>query len=159
MSLSPPTKRQAQLFWTAMIVLVFGIIGVFLFLLVWGWSCVLAVLSPVLWPLAVAGVLAYLLDPVVDCFERRGFSRSRAIVSVFAIALVIVLVVLANIGPPIVRQTREFAANVPKIIGKASTAVEKWMDNPPSWAEKFLKSSSAPVETPSDLTTTNETPS
>ncbi|HWD93978.1 MAG TPA: AI-2E family transporter [Verrucomicrobiae bacterium] len=160
MNFLPPTARQARLFWTALTVLAFGIIGGFLFLLVWGLSCVLNVLSPVLWPLAVAGVLAYLLDPVVDYFERKGLSRSRAIVSVFALALVIVLGVLANIGPPIVRQTREFAANVPKIAAKASTATEKWLDNPPSWAEKFLKSSSVPAETPSsDLTTTNETSS
>ena len=43
-----------------------------------------------LWPLAIAGVIAYLLDPVVDWFERKGVSRAKAIVSVFVIALLIV---------------------------------------------------------------------
>ncbi|HEX4265264.1 MAG TPA: AI-2E family transporter [Verrucomicrobiae bacterium] len=157
MSFPTPTARQAHLFWAALSALAVGVIGGLLFLLIWGLGHALDVLSPVLWPLAVAGVIAYLLDPVVDYFERKGLSRSRAIVSVFALALVIVLGVLANIAPPIVHQTREFAANAPKIIKKTEDAVEKWAENPPTWAQKWLKSESTPTETPaSEGSVTNE---
>jgi predicted PurR-regulated permease PerM len=137
--------------------LAIGVICGLLFLLVWGLGCVLTVLSPVLWPLAVAGVVAYLLDPVVDYFHRKGLSRPRAIVSVFALALVIVLGVLANIIPPIVHQTHELATNAPKIIKKADAAFEKWANNPPPWAQRWLKVGPVQPETPApDVTDTNQ---
>lgn len=156
MTFPPPSKRQAQLFWTALSALAFGIIGGFLFLLVWGLSFVLDVLSPVLWPLAVAGILAYLLDPVVDYFERKGLSRSRAIVSVFAIALVIVIGVLANIVPPIVSQTHEFAARLPTIKTNVQQRVENWVNNPPDWF-KLIKPDAKSGESP-PVTSTNIAP-
>src|ERR1700761_430055 len=109
MSFHPPTKRQANLFWAALSALAIAAICGLLFLLVWGLGRVLDVLSPVLWPLAVAGVIAYLLDPVVDFFERRRFSRPKAIVTVFSVALILVAVAIAIIVPPIVKQTREFS--------------------------------------------------
>jgi predicted PurR-regulated permease PerM len=148
MSLSPPTRRQAHLFWAALSALAVGVMGGLLFLLIWGLGHALDVLSPVLWPLAVAGVIAYLLDPVVDYFERKGLSRSRAIVSVFGIALVIVVLVLANIVPPIVSQTREFAARVPTIQTNVQQSVEKWVNNPPAWF-KLINPGAKSMEPPS----------
>src|SRR6185312_17354779 len=89
MSFPHPTRRQGHLFWTALSGLAIAILVGLIVLLVWGLGRVLDILSPVLWPLAVAGVVAYLLDPVIDYFERKGFARPRAIVCVFAIAIVI----------------------------------------------------------------------
>ena len=62
---------------------------------VWGLGKVLGLLAPVLWPLAVAGVLAYLLDPVVDWIERRGVPRTRAIFLVFFFAAGLLLAAAA----------------------------------------------------------------
>lgn len=118
-------------------------------LLLWGLGRVIDALSPVIWPLAVAGVIAYLLDPVVDFFEGKGFSRAWAIVSVFAIALLIVAGVLANIIPPIVAQTREFVSRVPQIYEKVEQRVEKWVDSPPGWFQKILKEQPNSPESPS----------
>src|SRR5437868_8497245 len=115
MTIPPPSHRQAHLFWTALSGLALAILAGLIVLLVWGLGRVLDILSPMLWPLAVAGVVAYLLDPVVDFFERKGLSRPRAIVSVFIIALLLVACVIANIVPPIVAQTRDFADRIPTI--------------------------------------------
>src|SRR5438046_276903 len=79
MSFPPPNRRQAHLFWTALSGLSIALLAGLIVLLVWGLGRVLDILSPVLWPLAVAGVVAYLLDPVVDFFERKGLPRTRAI--------------------------------------------------------------------------------
>lgn len=152
MNVPPPTARQARLFWTAMSALALGVICGLLFLLVWGLGRVLTVLSPVLWPLAVAGVVAYLLDPVVDYFHRKGLSRPRAIVSVFAIAIVIVAAVFANIVPPIVSQTREFAARVPTIQTNVQQKVETWLNNPPDWF-KLITPGAKPGAPPAASTT------
>ena len=71
MDLPPPTAKQARLIWTALTGLALATIVALVVGLVWGLGRVLQVLSPVVWPIAVAAVLAYLLDPVVDFFERR----------------------------------------------------------------------------------------
>jgi len=162
MNFPPPTRYQAHLFWIALSGLAIAILVGLIVLLVWGLGRVLDVLSPVLWPLAVAGVIAYLLDPVVDFFVGKGFSRPKAIVTVFAIAIVLVVGVLANIVPPVVHQTQEFAKKIPAIKTKVHQKIENWMNNPPDWFEKLLRSNTAKTPTPTattddttDVTTTN----
>jgi hypothetical protein len=79
MAFPPPTERQARLIWTALT----GLAIATLVTLVWRWCRDLAaccMLSPVLWPVAVAGVLACLLDPVVD-FSPQESARTRALYS------------------------------------------------------------------------------
>jgi predicted PurR-regulated permease PerM len=155
MSFPPPNRRQAHLFWTALSGLAIAILAGLIVLLVWGLGRVLDILSPVLWPLAVAGVVAYLLDPVVDFFERKGFSRPRAIVSVFIIAFLLVVCVIANIVPPIVSQTRDFADRIPTIQTNVQQSVETWLDHPPAWFEKAFGPVSKPPQPPPPTTTTN----
>ncbi len=158
MSFQPPTKRQTELFWAALSALAIGAICGLLFLLVWGLGRVLDVLSPVLWPLAVAGVIAYLLDPVVDFFERRKLSRSLAIMTVFALAVILVAAMTASVVPPIVKETREFRKKIPQIKENVQQRVEKWVNNPPDWFEKIFKSESKSTETPPPPATTDNTP-
>ena len=70
MSFPPPTAKQARILWfclTAMaIAVLLGLLGMFL----WGLSWVADRLSALLLPMALALVLAYILDPVVEFFVR-----------------------------------------------------------------------------------------
>jgi predicted PurR-regulated permease PerM len=100
---------------------------------------VLNVLSPVIWPVAVAGVLAYLLDPVVDFFERRRVPRPRAIVLVFFIALFIVAAVFSSVVPQVVVQTSQLSRQVPEFANKAVKRVEDWVNNPPALLSRFIR--------------------
>src|SRR6185295_3803503 len=108
--MTPPTERQTRVIWLAVtgfaIAMIVGLVAG----LVWGLGQVLQILAPVLWPLAGAGVVAYLLDPVVDWFERKGLSRPRAIILVFIIALLIVAGVFGSVMPQIIGETRQFIA-------------------------------------------------
>jgi len=61
-NLPPPTKRQARVIWLALTGLAVAVLVGLVVALVWGLGQVLRMLSPVLWPIAVAGVIAYLLD-------------------------------------------------------------------------------------------------
>lgn len=158
MSFPPPNRRQAHLFWAACTGLSIAILVGLIVLLVWGLGRVLDILSPVLWPLAAAGVIAYLLDPVVDWFERRRISRSRSIVIVFAIAVIIVATVLANIVPPIVDQTRQFKKRVPEIRAKIQTWIEKWTEHPPAWSVRLLHPDAQPAQTTPPPPGTNNVP-
>ena len=83
MSFPPPTEPQARLLWSALAALAIGLLLAMVGLRVWGGFWVITRLSSVLLPLAIAGILAYLLDPVVDFLENRRIPRTRAILMVF----------------------------------------------------------------------------
>ena len=78
--------------------------------LIWGLAFVLRLLAPVLWPLAIAGVIAYLLDPVVDLLQRKGVPRARAILAVFALGLLVVAALFGSVVPQLVSETRQLAS-------------------------------------------------
>jgi len=57
--------------------------------LIWLTGKILGFLQPVLIPLIVAGIIAYLLEPVVRLLEKRGVKRLWAVVSVFLTILLV----------------------------------------------------------------------
>ncbi len=140
MNFAPPTPEQARVIWLAATALAGAVIVAILAGVIWGFGQVLHLLSPVLWPLAVAGVFAYLLDPVVDVIERRGAPRPRAIIGVFALAAVIVLALFGSVVPQVLRETRQLAEKVPVYATRLQDKVQEWINKPPKILEKFLKS-------------------
>src|SRR6266700_2050565 len=108
-----PTPRQARIMMLALTGFAFAVLAGLLAALVWAVGRVLQILSPVLWPLAAAGVIAYLLDPVVDFIERKGASRARAILAVFALAALITLALVSSVVPQVVRETKQLADKFP----------------------------------------------
>ena len=50
---------------------------------VWVGANLIAFLQPILIPVAIAAIIAYLLDPVVTYLTRRGFGRTRAVLLLF----------------------------------------------------------------------------
>ena len=80
-----PTAFQRNALWTAITALSLTVIGALAVGLVYLATSVLAFLQPILVPFAVAGVLAYLLEPGVKWLEKRGLNRSRAVLLVFAL--------------------------------------------------------------------------
>lgn len=143
-----PTPWQARIIWFAFTGLAIATLVILAAGLIWGLGRILDVLSPVLWPLAVGGILAYLLDPVVDFFQRRGASRPRAIVAVFALALVILASLLASIVPQLVTETRQLADRVPEYANWVQDHAEKWINHPPEWVQKVLKRENNPQPPP-----------
>jgi predicted PurR-regulated permease PerM len=138
MSAPIPSEGQRRLAWLALSALSFAaVIGVIVGA-VWGLGQALALLSPVLWPLAVAGVLAYLLDPVVDWLERRRIPRMRAIVLVFVAAAGLLLAVLGSVVPRVVVETSQLAGKAHEMSGQFQERVEKFVANPPPLVKKLL---------------------
>src|SRR5439155_22720450 len=135
----PPTSGLARLIWLALGALAVAILVTFCAGIVWGLGKVLRLLSPVLWPLAVAGVIAYLLDPVVDFIERRGAARSRAILCVFALAAMIVAALVGSVVPQVVRETGQLLGKIPTYSLNLQGRVQKWINNPPALLRKILQ--------------------
>lgn len=126
--------------------------------LVWGVGQVLTLLAPVLWPLAVAGILAYLLDPVVDFLVAKRIARARAIVVVFVGAMLLVAALSASVVPQLYRETKQFVERVPTYASRVQHKLDDWMSNPPAFLQQFLtKHPVTPPGTNSSLAGTNET--
>jgi len=136
MSFPPPTSKQARIIWLAVTGLALAAIVALIVALIWGLGWVLHVLAPVIWPLAVAAVLACLLDPVVDLLTRRGVPRTRAIVTVFVLALMIVAGLTASVVPPLVVQSRELAAKSSEFATQLPDRAAELAENPPRWMPK-----------------------
>lgn len=126
--------------------------------LVWGVGQVLTLLAPVLWPLAVAGILAYLLDPVVDFLVAKRIARARAIVVVFVGAMLLVAALSASVVPQLYRETKQFVERVPTYASRVQHKLDDWMSNPPAFLQQFLTKQpvTPPGITPSQAST-NET--
>jgi predicted PurR-regulated permease PerM len=139
MSFPPPSEKQARVIWLAVTGLAIAALVGLVVALVWGLGRVLNVLGPVLWPIAVAGVLAYLLDPVVDFFERRRVPRTRAIVLVFLIALFLLVAVLGSVVPRLVVETRQLVSSVPTFAAKLETRAATWVSATPAPLQGLLE--------------------
>ena len=139
MAFPPPTERQARLIWSALSGLAVATLAALVAGLVWALGRVLDVLAPVLWPLALAGVIAYLLDPVVDFLERRRVPRGRAILCVFALALVLVAGVVGSVLPRIITETRELVQRVPVYAARVEQTLDRWIREPPALLQRLLR--------------------
>lgn len=127
-----------RFFWFALTGVAIATVIALIVAAVWGLGRVLNLLSPVLWPLAIAAVVACLLSPVVDFFERRKIPRGRAIVMVFALALAVIAGVLMSIIPQVVVETEDLASKVPEYSQKLQGRVHDFMAHPPEFMRHFL---------------------
>ena len=142
----PPTAKQTRLMWLAV-----TSISLLLFLasvgtLIWGVGWILQRLTPVLLPLAIAGIMAYLLDPIVDFFERKGVPRARAIFLVFFLGLGIIAGAMGTVVPRLVVETRSLVEQIPGYSERISATFQEWLENSPlasrfkaAWATQDLK--------------------
>ena len=118
-----PTPWQQKMMWGALTALALFAIGAMAVYLIRGVGMVLSFLQPLLIPLAVAGVLAYLLEPVVRKLCQWGLSRTWAVLLVFGVFTISVGLILVWIIPVIYQQGAEFGRDVPKYIDKTQAFV------------------------------------
>ena len=124
MAYPPPTEKQAKILWTSVTALAVGVLLALIALLTLGVGWVGNALSSVLIPLAIAGIIAYLLDPIVDWFQKkRGFKRQNAIILVFCIAVLLVGGVVRSVVPSLISQVSELTTEFPKQTKKFQLSV------------------------------------
>jgi predicted PurR-regulated permease PerM len=103
-----PTRFQLRTLWNAATGVSILVLGALVVGLIWLVGKIFGFLQPVLVPLAVAAITAYLLDPVVRLFQKRGFSRRWSVVSVFATFTLLVAGLIAIMIPLVGGQIHEF---------------------------------------------------
>ncbi len=108
-----PTPWQRKTLWTAATAFAIAAIGAIAIAFLWLVSRVLGFLQPILIPFAVAGVLAYLLDPVVERLQRWGTTRRRAVMAVFAVMTLVLFGITLWIVPAITSQAGKLIKRIP----------------------------------------------
>jgi predicted PurR-regulated permease PerM len=125
--------------WAALTALsLFAIGGLVVYALVLA-GRILAYLQPLLVPVAVAAIMAYLLDPVVEWLAKHGVARTRAVLFVFAFALLGLGGILVWVFPQLYHQSVQLSTSLPKFFETARLKVmallqtykkSRYADNP-----------------------------
>ena len=99
MSFPTPTEKQAGLIWNSLTLLAvaagIAVIGGAVYAI----AALLSYLSPILLPIAMAGIIACLLDPAVMFFEKMKIPRVRSILLVYVIAGGLLMAMLSTVLP------------------------------------------------------------
>ncbi|MEI6562164.1 MAG: AI-2E family transporter [Verrucomicrobiota bacterium] len=126
-----PTPWQQKILWGALTALALAVIGALAVFLLLGAGKVLGFLQPLLIPVAVAGILAFLLQPVVGWFMKRGLPPGTAVLAVFASVFLPVALIALWVVPEIYHQSSEFADKLPGYISagqkEATVQVERFI--------------------------------
>lgn len=124
-----PTPFQKKILWLAVTALAFVAIG-------WVIATVggiviqgISFLQPVLIPVAVAGILAFLLEPVVRWLMGFRLSRLWSIVVVYLLVAGLFAGILIWIVPAAYRQGNSFVVNFPMYAGKAQQLAVRTMES------------------------------
>ncbi|MBT2116050.1 AI-2E family transporter [Dyella sp. LX-66] len=84
-------------------------------------------LAPVLMPFAVAGMFAYLGDPLADRLERLGMGRTVAVSVVFFVLLLVTVGALLLLIPLISRQVENLVQSLPHYVDCVRNTALPWL--------------------------------
>ena len=87
--------------------------GILRLLILLGAGWMLYLLAPILTPFVSAALLAYLGDPLVDRLQKLKLGRTPAVVVVFILIFVLLISLLALVGPLIKTQVAVLAKQLP----------------------------------------------
>ena len=118
-----PTAWQRKTMWTALTALFIVFLVITVASVIWVSANVVGFLQPILIPVAIAAILAYLLDPVVTRMCRGGLSRTKAVILLFLLAFVTFLGFGSWLVPMISMQSAGFARELPTYTQKARDQV------------------------------------
>jgi len=131
MILPPPSEKQVRLLWTAATTLAVAVLLAATGFILWALGWLLNQLAAVLVPVALAGIIAYILDPVVDWLVQRKMSRQRAIWWVFILLTAALVLVVGLVVPRLVVETTQLATRVPDYVAQVRTSVSEWLAQSP----------------------------
>ena len=162
---TPPKKEypgpfQRKVLWGAVTGLSLVLIGAVAVFLIWVMMRVLGFLQPVLVPIAVAGIMAYLLEPLIRRLTSRGWRRSRAMLAIYCGFHLAIIILATMVVVPAVRQTdqwfekrdtSEVVESVRALANKAFGSIDRL------WEKVSLNQAAAPAEADTGSPASTET--
>lgn len=89
----------------------------------------LYILSPILLPFVAGAAVAYALDPAADWFERRGFSRLWATLTILVIFVLVVAILLVALVPVLVSQLAGLVQHTPEYLERLQALLMPLLDS------------------------------
>ncbi len=89
--------------------------------------CLLYLLSPILAPFLLAGILAYICDPLVERLERHGLPRVAGVAIVMAMLLGILVLLILILVPLIRDESALLAGRLPDAIALFNERAAPWL--------------------------------
>src|SRR6266571_4262510 len=114
-----PTPWQKRTMWAALTALFVVLLIVIAGAVVYVGANLISFLQPILIPVAIAVILAYLLDPLVTELCRRKMGRGWAVIVIFASVVIAMVGLVAWVAPTISMQSANFARELPSYTQKA----------------------------------------
>src|ERR1041384_1775284 len=114
-----PTPWQRKMMWAALTACFLVFLVVIVAAVIWAGAGIISFLQPILIPVAIAAILAYLLDPLVTKMSRGALTRTKAIALLFAIAFFALGGLAAWVVPTISVQSANFARQIPSYTERA----------------------------------------
>lgn len=140
--MKPPGDTQLRILWFALTTFAIALTVAIIVGAVWGVGLFLNLLSPVLWPLAIAAIVAYLFDPAVNWLDRRGITRTWGITIVFVVVFCVFSGVLASVIPQMVKETHKLVRNIGPYTNWVEQRFTDWVDR----TSKAASAASSPKE-------------
>src|SRR5678815_3240186 len=114
-----PTPWQRKMMWAALTACFVVVLVAIVAAAIWTGASIISFLQPILIPVAIAAILAYLLDPLVTKMSRGTLTRTKAIALVFAIGFFALGGLAAWLVPTISVQSENFARQIPSYTERA----------------------------------------
>lgn len=127
---SIPTPFQKKTCWRALTALSIVALFAVAILGILATNYTLAFLEPVLLPVIIAAVLAYLLGPVVSWIERRKISRALSVIIVMTGMILAISGFFWIIVPPLIQQTNGLVEDRERIWDKTASLIDTTLSNP-----------------------------
>lgn len=150
----PPSPKQTRILWFCITAVAVAILLCLVGLLLWGLGWVVEHLASVLLPLAIAGVIAYLLDPLVNFFSRK-LSRTSSILLVFCVGVLLVVGLLSTVVPRLISESRALVHRIPEYSQKSQERIDQWLDKSPLTRDLHIPFITGSETNAVVLTTTN----
>jgi len=93
------------------------------------------VFSSILLPFVAGAALAYLLDPLANWFERQGFSRFAATMTLLVLFIVVLIALSLLVLPILVNQLLLLAENIPYYLARIDVLISSILQS--SWAQSL----------------------
>jgi len=114
-----PTPWQHKTMWAALTALFVVLLITIACSVIWIAANVIGFIQPILIPVAIAVILAYLLDPLITKMTAQGLGRTKAVLALFTIALLSMGVLVAWLAPIVSMQAANAGRELPQYTLKA----------------------------------------
>ena len=109
-----PTPWQHKTMWAALTALFVMLLITIACSVVWIAANVIGFIQPILIPVAIAVILAYLLDPLITKMTAQGLGRTKAVLALFTIAILSIGALIAWLAPIVSMQAASVGRELPQ---------------------------------------------